>query len=217
MLRRLGGWLLVVVGLLMAIAGAGSAIIVGPDNAVQSGIRQLASPGAAIVTGPGVIEYTGPTLRLEARSSAGPVFLAVGSEVDVQDLMADVTRTQVDDIDPMTGDLQTSEIAGGQDLLVDVAELDWWIESSEADVAVVDFSLPKQPVSVVMMNADGSAPVHVELAAEVSIRGLFWGLLAAALIGIGVLNLGVLVLFRARARRRAGQSRAEEPDPERVP
>lgn len=201
MLRRLGGWLLVVVGVLMAVAGAAGAIFVGPDNAVRSGTRQLQSDGAAIVTGPGAIDWAGPTLRLEARSSAGPVFIGVGNEVDVADLVADVTRTQVDEITLPGGDLRTSQVPGSQDFLPDVESLDWWVEKSDGEVAVVVLTLPEQPMSIVVMNADGSSPVDVEVAAEVSIRGLFWGLLAIAVIGLGLLNLGALILIRGRAKR----------------
>ena len=162
MLRRLGGWLLVVVGGLLALAGAVGAIVVGPDNAVQSDLWQLESPGAAIVTAPGVIDFAGPTLRLEAKSSEGPVFIGVGAQVDVEDLTSDLTYTQIDEIAWPDGELQTSEVQGSQDLLADVPDFDWWFESSEGDIAVVDFALPEDPVSVVVMNADGSAPVDVE-------------------------------------------------------
>ena len=84
----------------------------------------------------------------------------------------------------------------------DAAELDWWMESSEGDVAVVAFSLPEKPVSVVVMNADGSSPVQVEWQRRSPSADCSGASSPSALVGIGLLNLGVLMLFRARARRR---------------
>jgi hypothetical protein len=205
--------LLATLGGLLAIAGTVGAIVVGPDNAVQSEVRHLESPGAAIVTAPGAIDFAGPTLRLEAKSSAGPVFIGVGAQVDVEDMTSDLTYTRINEIALRDGELQTTEVQGSQDLLAEVASLDWWVESSEGDIAVVAFALPDDPVSVVAMNADGSAPVDVVVAAELSIRGLFWGLLAAALIGVGLLNLAVLSLLRGRARRRVNEPAEESADP----
>lgn len=210
MLRRLGGWLLVVVGLLFAVAGTAAAVVVGPDNQVDAGTSKVSSPGAAVVTAPGVIGIAGPTVRLEATSSAGEVFLGAGAEVDVRDLVAAVTRTQVDDVTMPGGDLKTSEVQGDADFLAGVPDLDWWLESDAGDPAVIEFPLPDKPISVVLMNADGSAPVAADVSVALSVPGLFWGMIALLVLGIGLLLFGWLVLRRARALRRTEPDKSAE-------
>jgi hypothetical protein len=199
-MRRLGGWLLVLVGLVLAGSGAAAAVVIGPDDGVESKTEHIDSPGAAIVTGPGAIEYAGPTLRLDVTSQNGPVFVGVGSEVDVEDFVSDVSHTEVDEID-LPSDIQKSFVRGSQAFLAEGPDLDWWVESATGEHAEVEFTLPDEPVSVVVMNADGASSVVVDVKAAVSVRGVFWGAVAMIVVGLGLLILGVLALRRGRPRR----------------
>lgn len=212
-MRRFGGWLLVVVGLILTVAGAAAAVLIGPDDAIDSGTEHIESPGAAIVTDRGLIEFAGPTLVLEVSSQSGPVFVGVGSEVDVADLVSDVSRTQIDQVDVGSG-VETSLIRGSQDFLAVGPDLDWWLESDTSQQARVEFPLPDRPVSVLVMNADGASPVVVDVEAAVEIRGAFWGVVAVGLVGVGLLIFGLLMLRQGRRRRRADKAASPDtPDP----
>lgn len=198
-MRKLGGWLLVLLGVLLAASGTAAAIIIGPDDALDDSGQRIESAGAAIVTGPGAIEYAGPTLLLDVTSQNGPVFVGVGAQVDVQDFVSTATRTQIDEID-FPSDLHESTVDGSQDYLAEGPDLDWWLSSATGEHAVLQFALPDHPVSVVVMNQDGASDVVVDVQAGLEIPGVFWGAIAVTVIGIGVLIIGVLMLRRGRSR-----------------
>lgn len=194
-MRRLAGWALVFAGFLAAAVGIVAAVVVGPDDAISSGVRRLTSSGAAIVTAPGAITYAGPTVSIDVTSAGGPVFVGVGREVDVADLVADTSRTEVDQVS-VPWSIRSSAAKGSSTALPDVSGLDWWLASDSGSDASVVFGLPDEPISVLVMNADGSPAVDVDVTAAVSVAGFFWGALALLVLGVGLELSGFLVLRR---------------------
>ena len=197
-MRRVGGWVLAVIGGLLAVGGLAGAVVVGPDDAIGTGTHHLESAGGAIVSAPGALDVAGPTLRLDVESAGGDVFVGVGREVDVADLVGDVSRTEVDGLG-LRSDPRQSAVEGDVDALAaGDAGLDWWVATGTGQPAEVSLVLPEQRMSLVVMNADGSAGVDVEVTAAVSIAGLFAGTIAAVVVGVGLALTGGLLLTRRR-------------------
>jgi hypothetical protein len=207
--RRPLGWLCVVVGAALALFGLVIAVLFGPDNRLSSGPHGFTSAGAAVVTAPAALDWTGGTVEVTASSPGRTVFVGLADHVDVEDYLAGTAYTRVDDIDvPWHAD--TSAVAGNKAIAVVPTDADFWlVRSASDDEASVRFPLPDAAVDLVVMDADAKPDFQVDLTMALVRDGAFISGLALVVIGLGVAVAGLLLLRRAprRGRRRAARAR----------
>jgi hypothetical protein len=198
--RRILGWALGALGVVLLIAAVAAGVIVGPDSAVSSGTHQLKSDGVAIVTADDALDHSGPTVTVTASTpDGGPVFVGVGNAVDVQDYLAGSPVTRVDRFS-FPWDVTTTDVSGRSAPAADPRELDWWLVSGSGDgSASIDFPLPDDVVDVVIMDPDRGRGLVADVTVAVDLPGLFAGAIAAALFAFGLLLAGIAVLRRRPA------------------
>jgi hypothetical protein len=207
--RRPLGWLCVVAGVALALFGAALTFLFGPDNRLASGPHAFSSAGAAIVTAPAALDWTGATVEVTAVSEGRAVFVGLADDVDVRDYLADTSYTRIDDIDvPWHAD--TSAVEGSNDVDVVPTDADFWlVKGSGDDEVTVRFPLPDAAVDLVVMDADGKPDFQTDLTMALVRDGAFVSGLALLVIGLGVGVAGLLLLRRGprRGRRRAAGGR----------
>lgn len=211
-MRRLGGGFLLALGLVGVLLGAGVMAAFGTDDRWATGPHELASDGSAITTAPRAIGYAGPRVELTvaSRDGARDLFVGVGHHVDVQDLLRQTPRTQVDRID-LPWEVSTSEAgeAGAGDRSTprtssgaSPSDLDWWYAKEAGRGRVVlTWTLPEAGGDVVILARDGADGLAVEVTAAWVVEGAFVVGAASVVIGMGVAVFGWAVLSsRARPR-----------------
>ncbi len=204
-MRRLVALVVVAVGALAFVLGVAAAIVFGPDDKITSGPHALHSNGVAVVTGPAAIRYYGLTVQVEVRASRprDRVFVGIGRSVDVADYLRRSTYTRIDSIG-LPWKVATTVVLGSRSPEAPPTDLDVWLDSQSGQrTASITSTLPDAPVTVVVMNADGSSGVNVTTDLSLEERGMFVGGLAVAVAGAGVAVLG-WVLRRPRARTATG-------------
>ncbi|MGH3447149.1 MAG: hypothetical protein ACRDP4_05955 [Nocardioidaceae bacterium] len=202
-MRRAVGWLLLVVGVGCCIVGVVAAIAFGPDDTVSSGPHGFSSKGAAIITAPTAIAYSGPTVELTAStpSPTKPVFVGVAYDVDVRDYLAGASYTRVETIS-VPWDTTQQQVAGDATSKRGPRGLDWWLVSSAGNgSATVTFPLPEAPVDIVVMDPDRAQGFRTHITVKVVQDGIFVVALAAIVGGLGACGAGwILARIRARAQ-----------------
>ncbi|MFW6092283.1 MAG: hypothetical protein ACODAF_10375 [Actinomycetota bacterium] len=209
-MRRFVRVFVLVTGLLLTLAGAAGAVLVGPDDTVSGGERELATDTAALATGPSVLDFMGPTVHVAAALQSGDVFVGVGHEVDVRDYLGGVAHEEIVRVGlPWSPQLEPRE--GEEDAAaVEPGTRDWWyVQASGPGRQQIAYELGPEPVSVVVMSADGTAPVTADVDVGLQFDNLFGTFLLVAGGGVVLLLAGVFVL---RPRRRRGEG---APEPER--
>lgn len=200
-MRRIGGWLLALLGVAALAAGAIVAVTFGPDDTVTLGPHQLSSTGAALISAPGAISYAGPTLQVTAaleRPNAR-VFIGVGHDVDVRDYLSEATYTQIDEVS-LPWRTSTSEVPGRAASVSDPTALTWWLTSASGrGAATVTFPLPAAAIDVVVIDVDGATGFTTDVTVSVISQGAFVGAAALLVGGVGLLVVGSLVLRRRSA------------------
>lgn len=206
-MRRGLGWLLVVLGSIVAVVGTAAAIIVGPDDRVTTGPHTVASKGAAIITAPAALGYSGPRLEATAEAPDRKVFVGLAHDVDVGDYLSTSAYARIDTID-LPWSTTTSAVDGDRTVTVLPQDVDFWLVSDSGNGrATVQFPLPDAAVDLVLMDAEGKPGLEADLTLTVVQDGAFVAALAAVVVGLGIAVVGWLRLRHAsrRGRRRAAR------------
>lgn len=195
------GLLLALVGLLVTVAGGIAAFwLVGPDNTVATGDQSLSSAGLAVMTAPDLIDRHGPTLHVTA-SSAKPVFVGIGQDIDVTSYLGGSQYTRIVRFDlPSSFDRQ--EMKGKAAAVTAPGGLDWWtVKATGAGQQSLEWPIVDGRYSVVVMNADGSPGVDAKVAFGVELKGAFGSCLLVFGAGLVLLVVGLLLMFVRRRNR----------------
>lgn len=206
-MRRLVALVVVAVGAVAFVLGVAAALVFGPDDKITSGPHPLQSNGVAVVAAPSAIRYYGLTVQLDVHATRPhvPVFIGIGSSLDVADYLRRSAYTRIDSV-RLPWKVATSAVRGSRSPNAPPTDLDVWLDSQSGHrTASITSALPDAAVAIVVMNADGSRGVHVTADLAVEERGVFVGGLATALAGVGVGALGWV--FR-RPRTRTGDDAA---------
>ncbi len=194
-MRGVGGWLLVLLGLVALTVGSAVAVAFGTDDTLTVGPHELATTGMAIVTAPGALPYAGPTMQVtvSVERPASTVFVGVGHHVDVRDYLADAAYTRIDKVS-LPWRTESTQVRGRTQALTDPADLTWWLTSASATgVATVTFPLPDIPVDVVVTNPERAPGFRTDVTVEIIQKGVFVGALALVIAGVGLVAAGVVV------------------------
>lgn len=211
-MRRLFGWLLIVLGLLAVLGGAAVAAAFGSDDTVRLGPHRLTTTGSAIVTAPRVISYAGPTLTVTATSpnARTPVFIGYGHDVDVRDYLARTAYTRIDSIS-LPWQVKSSTVAGREGSPASPRGLSWWLTTAVARGRTsATLPLPNAPIDIVVMDLGQGRPADgfsVDVRVGILVPGSFAGGLAVALGGGGLIAAGWAVRRAVVAGRRVGVAR----------
>jgi hypothetical protein len=197
------GLLSALVGLLVTIVGAAAAFwLVGPDNTVDTGEQQLASKGLAVMTAPDLLDRHGPTLHVTAKAADGrrPIFVGVGNDLDVASYLGTSQHTKVVRL-AVPVKLDTQEFKGGLTPLVAPAGLDWWAAKASGNGSQsIAWPIADGRYDVVVMNADGKPGTDAKVNLGVELDGAFVTSLLVLGVGLILLVVGLLLMFR-RGRR----------------
>lgn len=195
-MRRVSGWLLVLVGVAALIAGLAVAVAFGSDDTLAVGPHEISTTGVALISAPGALSYAGPTLEFTATAQQpdAQVFVGVGHDVDVRDYLSGAAYTQVDEVSlPWRTD--TTDVPGRTRPITDPSELSWWLTTgSGRGAATVMLPLLDAPIDVVVVVADGTPGFTTEVTVGILQEGVFPGAMGVLLGGVGLLVAGRLVL-----------------------
>ncbi|TDD63773.1 hypothetical protein E1262_29980, partial [Jiangella aurantiaca] len=195
---------LIVLGTPLFLAGAATAVYIGPDDTVEYARADVGGDGSVAATAVDIATVTGPVLHVTARmADDGEVFVGVAHRIHVDSYLDGVGQQTVTAAD-LRGEVTSSSESGGPAPAAPPGDLDWWESSaSGSGWRGVSYELTDEPVRVVVMSPSASGePLDVELSFGVEVDGIF---LTGVLVGVGGLLLiggGVLLLWLRRRRRK---------------
>ncbi|WP_116952698.1 hypothetical protein [Jiangella endophytica] len=208
---------LIVLGTPLLLAGAATAIYVGPDDTVEYARADVSGEGSVAATAVGIATVTGPVLHVSARTADdSDVFVGVAHRIHVDSYLDGVGQQTVTAAD-LRGEVTSSSEPGSPAPAAPPGDLDWWESSSSGPGwRGVSYELTDEPVRVVVMSPSASGEaLDVELSFGAEVDGIF---LTGVLVGAGGLLLiagGVLLIWLRRRRRR--RALRAVPDDEKAP
>ena len=201
---------LLALGALAAISGGTVMALFGSGNTLDSGAQQVSTPTAALVSPVTAIQNTSGVqttlgrirLRVTA-TSAEPgrqVFIGIGPAAAVDRYLSHVAHDVATDV-TLTPFRLTLARSAGTGSPAPPGSQPFWVVKASGTQASLTWTVTDGSYRVVVMNADGSAPVRFSGQLALTVPHLFAigiGLLAG---GIVVLLIGVLLLWAGiRAR-----------------
>ena len=162
--------------------------ITAPDIEVGVGVREEDAVGTLLVRG----------------ESAGPeLFIGVGPQDDVARYLADVAHSELRNVQFSPFDVSYREIEGTDEPLPPASQDFWQAQASGSGLQELDWNLESGDWTLVVMNANGTAPVAAEL--QVGFRSDLLGTATAGLwiatifllcAGVALLVGGIVLLRR---------------------
>jgi hypothetical protein len=150
------------------------------------------------------------TVRLEAESSSGRVFLGVGPAADVEAYLQGVAVSRISHVD-RRGSVDYEEV-GGTAAPAPPDEQGFWVASASGDgPQSIAWDVASGDWVVVAMNADATPGVSVTARSGARSDVLLWA--AAAMLVVGVVSAMVAAATFAAARLAAGPGRGTSPAP----
>lgn len=217
MLRTIAGWALTVLGLLCALLGLSMAVVLGPDGRRTTGPHTVDVDSSVLVTAPRVITWGDVKVDVLVEVPAKkPVFIGLGNTVDVENLVANVQRTEVTKFE--TPWKPTLKAHDGEQPTVRGAPtaLDWWIaDSAGLGGASISTTLPDEPTSIAVVAIGASSLSGLKVTLAYGIAGGFFKGLGLAFVGAG-LFLGGRILRRGESPLEEGDLRGNDEDDEEV-
>ena len=233
---HLGRVLAILVGLVLAVVGfltmvsAGLALaLVGFDNTIATGKTEFSTPTAAIAADVGGLGGDasdrawgdGDSVELRLRAAAGgdkDLFAGVGPSKEVEAYLDTVPWDQLDSLSSGRFSSSVDDVdytrqgrRGDPRELAPPTEQTFWSDSTTGPDAALDWKFKSGDHTVVLMNADGSVDMVANGSAEIEIPRLSWALLVAAVVGLVLLVIGLLFLFRVGRHRDRGRDRVAIP------
>ena len=150
------------------------------------------------------------TVRLDAESSSGPIFLGVGRAADVEAYLQGVPVSQIEHVG-LRGSVDYQEV-GGTAAPAPPDDQGFWVTSAsgEGPQSIV-WDVASADSVVVVMNADAAPGVSVTARSGARSDLLLWA--AAALLVVGVLSLVAAAAMFAAAGLASGPGRRPGPGP----
>lgn len=188
------------VGAILAAGGATVIVVLGSDGSVSTGQEPVNTTTTALVANVDDIDGTDgvsavfgrPELRLTANSSK-PVFIGVGPAAAVDAYFAGADIDVVDDFDLDPFRLNTHHRSGAGQLSPPGAQ-PFWVAKSSGTHAVVHWKIRNGDYRIVAMNADAAPAVSIEGRFTLAVPHLYGVGLAAFIVGLVGIALGVLLL-----------------------
>lgn len=224
MVRRVTRIIVVTLGALLTVAGLIAAIMIGPGDRVGLGSEELTTDTAAMATPTSALNLVGPTLHVAATTDDGEVLVGAGHRMDVDAYLNGFAHELIipgegPTLVSISGDVEfpwqptLEPVAGSEgDPSATPASRDWWLASASGPgEQTIEIELADDPLRVVVMRPDGSAPVAANVEFELEIENMFITTVIMAAIGVALILIGIFALRPRKAKRaRAGRSSHDE-------
>lgn len=193
-MRTRSGWALSVLGVLIALAGAAVMVVLGPDSRMTTGPHAIETDDIAVVTAPKIIRWADVQVDVLAEVPVRkPVFIGIGNAVDVQDYVSKTQRLEITSF-KRPWSITSRPVEGQPNLPGAPTAIDWWIDSAAGlGGASISTRLPDETVSIAILSVGSSNLSGLEVTLAYGVKGGFSRGLAAVLIGIALMWIGVLV------------------------
>ena len=208
------GGILLVVGILLAVAGALTAFTFGPSGTLRTTSTPLETTpeGYALVADvvavsagfPGSSLLGTPTLGADS-SGNERLFVGIGSRTDVDEYLAGAPFQAV----RQDGNQWESLSIPGTKNPGLPSEEQFWFERATGNAPSVDFSTSTGSATFVVMHADGTPDVRAQILIGYTSRWVFPLSIAAVVLGLLAAIVGIVLLRRSR---RSDEDRSEDGD-----
>jgi hypothetical protein len=148
-------------------------------------------------------------VRASATQPGESIFVGIGPEDDVRDYLDGVAYDVVEDFDVSPFRVDYRRVAGTQEPAVPSQQPFWAVSASGSGRQAIEWPIEKGTWAIVVMNADGSPGVAVDLDLGAKVSFILW-------LAIGLLVAGGLLLL-AGALMMAFALRGREPPQEAAP
>lgn len=188
------GTAIAAVGVVIALVGLAIVVVLGPDGRFRTGPHSIDTDGVAVVTAPGVISWKNLDVELLAEVPAHkPVFVGIGSSVDVEAYLEGVRRLEVTDFST-PWKVKTRQLAGRDALGGAPTAVDWWnAHSAGLGGAAIKTKLPDETVSAAILTVGSSNLRGLKVTFAYGLEGGFLKGLGLLLGGLGLAWAGLLV------------------------
>ncbi|TCO49293.1 hypothetical protein EV646_103271 [Kribbella antiqua] len=229
--RTWNGWrtLLVIAGALFALCGMILLAIGGiglwahqqrdGDGYFSAGPERVSTTTFAVSVPSLDVDGTGPDavyahdllgdvrIQLKSMNAGVPVFIGIGPADQVATYLADIGHQEVTDLDVDPFKLTTTRRSGGRPAALPATQ-SFWVASDAGDGSrTLNWKATEGDWAVVVMNADGSPGVDVDLSVGATLPAIR-AISIGALIGSGVLlTIGTAMIVAAFATRRSAPGR----------
>jgi hypothetical protein len=207
---RIGGWILVVIGALLVVAGVALVVVHltqrDKNGYYTSSTVDVAAPGYAVTSEalnlgglPGFVSDAVGRVRVSARSSNGhALFVGIAPQSDVNGYLGAVARSEVTEVTGST--VKYKSHPGGPPAGAPTGKAFWQASSSGTSQVTTTWKVKGGTWAIVLMNADGSpvASAAVKVGAQTNL--VLWvglGFLVAGLVAGGA---GGAMLWSSRSR-----------------
>jgi hypothetical protein len=212
------GTVLLLLAAPLMLAGGGLRVVLdhrAADGTLSARVEPLHVAGrAAVVTDlDSLLRTEAPfarggqtTLSISGRGPGGPLFFGIAPRADVERYLAGVRLTRVDRVRLARGPLpvDTTAVLGSRAPAVPTKQPFWRTSSVEAPLTWSPSALRGQHLSLVVMNADGSAGIDVDLLASLRPSWLATTSTGLLILSGAVVVLAFLVLAWPQAQRASG-------------
>jgi hypothetical protein len=193
---KVGGWILLVLGILGVIIGVTLVVIHltqrDSDGYYTSNSKHFSAPGYAITSDtlhfgdlPGAVSDIVGTVRVRGTSTNGrPLFIGIGRTSDVNSYLGGVARSEVTDINDNSVDY--ARHPGGPPSGPPGAQHFWQASSSGLGRVTTTWKVSGGDWEIVAMNATGTPRVSADVTLGAKTTAVLW-------IGIGFLVVGLIL------------------------
>jgi hypothetical protein len=143
------------------------------------------------------------SIRIQAQNNlvGKPIFIGIATEQDAQNYIGSSSHDEFTGLSLRPYHLELRHFAGGTPPAAPVTQNFWIASATGTGTQTLNWNISSGTYSLVLMNADGSAPVDAQVSLAIRapqvVRAVGWGLLIA---GIVLIFLGGLMIFLAFRR-----------------
>jgi hypothetical protein len=207
---RIGGWILVGLGALGVVVGVALVVVHltqrDDDGYYTSSTARVTAPGYAVTAEalhlgdlPSVASDVVGSVRVNVRSSTGrAAFVGIAPENAVNGYLAGVARSEVTDVNGTTVSYKTH--AGGAPPGPPARERFWQSASSGTGQITAAWKVKGGTWSIVLMNANGTAPVGATVSVGAKTNLVLWVGLGFLLAGLIASAAGGAMVWSSRLR-----------------
>ncbi|SDS31973.1 hypothetical protein [Microlunatus soli] len=203
-LARVGGSLLIFIGVLAIAVAIVTMKFIGKDNTIMMDPRTVSTAGPAVTTGKGLLSYydTTLTVQVKAKDPKAKVWIGIAHQDDLSSYLADKSRAEIISYQ-YPDQIGINNYRGVDNDLVAPAQLDWWVASAKGTgSAQLSWPMRNAAYGAVIMNQNGSRKFSGDVGLGLQIKGVFETAELAGLGGLIGILLGIGVFIATRPRRR---------------
>jgi len=202
---------LMTLGAQAAISGGALMALFGPSDTASSGVQEVSTPTSALVSPVGVIQDSSGvqtvlgSIRLGITATpvgpGGQIFIGIGPAAEVDRYLSGVAHDEATDV-TLTPSLHLTLVRhGGTTSPAPPGSQSFWVAEASGTNPAISWKVTDGSYRLVVMNADGAAPVRFDAHLTLTVPHLF-AIGVGLLVGGAVVLAGGVVLLVAVLRRR---------------